>query len=155
MPACSEKPELSATSRRAPSGSPGSVCSVNSFCPSLGPVAIRYVIEAPSRLLIGASSAGSNKIRVLDIACNEPRALERAADPFRDPLHQPIELRRSRRRHGPEPQAALAFPAIDAIQHEEVKVDVQIERAAESLDQRHGSGHTARTCQAGLADQMP
>src|SRR5690606_599271 len=48
-----------------------------------------------------------------------------------------------------------AFPVIDAIQHEEVKVDVQIERAAESLDQRHGSGHTARTCQAGLADQMP
>jgi hypothetical protein len=53
-------PELSATSRRGPSGSAGSVCSVKTFCPSLGPVAIRYVIDAPSRLLIGASSPGSN-----------------------------------------------------------------------------------------------
>ena len=29
-------------------------------CPSLGPVAIRYVIECPSKVLIGASSLGSN-----------------------------------------------------------------------------------------------
>ena len=41
MPACSEKPELSATSGRGASGSAGSVCSVNTFWPSLGPVAIR------------------------------------------------------------------------------------------------------------------
>src|SRR5690606_38640000 len=60
MPACSEKPELSATSRRGASGSAGSVCSVNTFWPSRGPVAIRYVIEAPSSALIGASSPGSN-----------------------------------------------------------------------------------------------
>lgn len=39
--ACSEKPELSATSGRGASGSAGSVCSVNTFWPSLGPVAIR------------------------------------------------------------------------------------------------------------------
>src|SRR5690606_22401248 len=95
------------------------------------------------------------QIRVLDVAGNQPRTLERAADPFRDPLHQPLELFRVRCRHGYEPQVPLAFPAIDAIQHEEVKMHIKIERTAESLDQRHGSGHTARTCQAGLADQMP
>ena len=44
-PAC---PELSATSRRGASGSADSVCSVNTFWTSRGPVAIRYVIEAPS-----------------------------------------------------------------------------------------------------------
>ncbi len=56
MPACSEKPEAWATSRRGASGSAGSVCSVNTFWPSRGPAAIRYVIEAPSSALIGASS---------------------------------------------------------------------------------------------------
>lgn len=60
MPACSEKPELSVTSRRGRSDSANSVCSVNTFCPSRGPVAIRYVIDAPSRLLTGAFSPGSN-----------------------------------------------------------------------------------------------
>ena len=41
IPACSEKPELSATARRGASGSAGSVCSANTFWPSRGPVAIR------------------------------------------------------------------------------------------------------------------
>jgi hypothetical protein len=122
------------------------------LAPRRDPVRDRGPEQTVDRRLLGRIE---RQISVLDSACNEPRALERAADPLRDPLHQPIELGRSGRRHGHEPQVALAFPVIDAIQHEEVKVDVQIERAAESLDQRHGSGHTARTCQAGLADQMP
>src|SRR5690606_16478673 len=114
MPACSEKPELSATSRRAPSGSPGSVCSVNSFCPSLGPVAIRYVLEAPSRLLIGASSAGRNVRYAFSIS--------RAMSPERS-SERPIRS---------------AIRCTSRLSSAEV-----------------GSGHTARTCQAGLADQMP
>ena len=47
-------------SRRGSSGSARNVCSVNTFWPSRGPVAIRYVIEASSRLLIDASSPESN-----------------------------------------------------------------------------------------------
>lgn len=45
MPACSEKPELSATSDRDPAGFAGIVCSVNTFWPSLGPVAIRCTVR--------------------------------------------------------------------------------------------------------------
>ncbi|MDH5502305.1 MAG: hypothetical protein OEY72_14510 [Gammaproteobacteria bacterium] len=33
---------------------------------------------------------------VIDVACDESRALERAADPFGDPLHQALELLRTR-----------------------------------------------------------
>ena len=36
------------------------------------------------------------EIGVIDVACDESRALERAADPFGDPLHQAIELFRAR-----------------------------------------------------------
>src|SRR5690606_15098651 len=71
MPACSEKPEFSATSRRGASGSAGSVCSVNTFWPSRGPVAIRYVIEAvhadhseAPRLLTGASAQAVWSVRL-------------------------------------------------------------------------------------------
>lgn len=154
MPACSEKPELSATSRRGPSGSAGSVCSVKTFCPSLGPVAIRYVIDAPSRLLVGGSSPGSNVRHAFSMSRNEPRVLERAADPFGDPLHQPLQLPGTRSWHGHEPQAAFAFPAIDPIEHEQVKVDIEIERAAESLDQRHGAGQAACARETRLANQL-
>jgi hypothetical protein len=43
--ACGENPERSAMLHRERAGSAGSVFSVNTFCPSRGPVAIRYVIE--------------------------------------------------------------------------------------------------------------
>jgi hypothetical protein len=41
LPGIAPRPELSATSGRRASGSAGSVCKVNTFWPSLGPVAIR------------------------------------------------------------------------------------------------------------------
>jgi hypothetical protein len=62
MPACSEKPELSATSGR----------------------------------LFGWIEG---QIRIVDIPLNESRALEGAADPLGDPLHQALELLRTRRRN--------------------------------------------------------
>ena len=35
-----------------------------------------------------------------------------------------------------------------------MKVKVRIERTAESLDQRHGTGHSARARQAGFANEV-
>ena len=41
-----------------------------------------------------------------------------------------------------------------AAEHEQVKVDVEIERAAEALDQRHGADHAACARETRLANQM-
>jgi hypothetical protein len=57
--ACRENPELSVTSALEGSRSAGSVLRVKTFWTSLGPVAIRKVIERPSKLLMGVSSLGS------------------------------------------------------------------------------------------------
>jgi len=43
-------------------------------------------------------------------------------------------------RHGHKPKSTLTLPAIDPIEHEQVKVHVEIERTAESLYQCHGAG---------------
>jgi hypothetical protein len=62
------------------------------------------------------------EIRALDVARHQSRTLERAADPRRDPLHQPLELPGARGRDGYEPQAPDAVPAIDAVEREQVKM---------------------------------
>jgi hypothetical protein len=72
-----------------------------------------------------------SEIRVVDIPRDEPRALERAADPRRHPLHQALEFLRTRGRHGHEPQSAVSLSMIDAVEHEQVKMDIEIERIAE------------------------
>jgi hypothetical protein len=80
-------PELSATSRRGSSGSAGSVCSVNILALARArrdPVRDRRAEQTIDRRLL---SPIEREIRVLDVACNEPRALERAADPLGNPLH--------------------------------------------------------------------
>jgi hypothetical protein len=70
--------------------------------------------------------------------------------PLCDPLHQPREVLRTRGQQPNEAQAIITLPAIDPIKHEQVKVHVEIERAAESLYQGHGPGHRAGARQAGL-----
>ena len=93
--------------------------------------------QAVDRRLLGRIE---REIRVLAVARDEPRALERAAATPCNPPHQPLELLRARGRHGHQPQTTLRnVPAIDAVEHEHVKVHVEIERASESLYQCHGA----------------
>ena len=94
------------------------------------------------------------EIGIVDIPLNEPGALERAADPFGDPLHQALELLRTRRRNRHEHQATFTLTPINAVEHEQVEMDIEIERAAEALYQGHCPCDCARTRQTGFANQM-
>jgi hypothetical protein len=51
------------------------------------------------------------------------------------PLHQTLELRRARGRHGYEPQSTLTLPSINPVEHEHVQVYVEIQSRPEALDQ--------------------
>ena len=95
------------------------------------------------------------EIRILDVARDEPGALEGAADPLGYPLHQPLQLAGARGRDRNEHETAFPGPAIHPVEHEQVKVHVEIERTAEALYQGHGARHRARAGQARLADQVP
>ena len=44
--------------------------------------------------------------------------------------------------------------SVDPVQHQQVKVDAQVQRAAEALDQGHGAGLRGRWGQSRLADQV-
>lgn len=85
------------------------------------------------RLLAGIEG----EIRFLEVARDEPGALERAADARGDPLHQMLERIRARGWDRDEPQGTLALPAIDTVEHQQVKVHIEVERTAEALDQGH------------------
>ena len=66
------------------------------------------------------------EIRVLDVTRDEPRALERAADPRGNLLHQLPELTGARGRHLHEHETAFPGAAIHPVEHEQVKVHVEI-----------------------------
>jgi hypothetical protein len=65
------------------------------------PVRDRSAQQGVDRRLIARNE---RQIRALDVARDQPRALQRTADALRDPLHQTLEIRRARGRHGHEPQ---------------------------------------------------
>ena len=60
----------------------------------------------------------------------------------------------ARGRHRNEHETAFAGAAINAVEHEQVKVHVEIQCAAEALYQGHRTGRRARARQAGLPDQV-
>jgi hypothetical protein len=43
---------------------------------------------------------------------------------------------------------------VGAVEHEHVKVNVEIERGAKALDQRHGTGHTGRAREPRLLEYV-
>lgn len=65
MCVCKENPAYSATPFLGSSSRPGTVCSVNTFCPARGPTATRYVIEWPMRSSIALPVAGSKARKLL------------------------------------------------------------------------------------------
>lgn len=108
MPLCQQRNRWGELKPAEGCGSAGSVCSVKAFRPSLGPVAIRQVIEDQGRQRIVPSSAPiEHHIRTVDISCNELRTLELAADSLCDPLHQALEPLCARGRHRKKPQSTL------------------------------------------------
>jgi hypothetical protein len=72
------------------------------------------------------------EVSALHVTRDEPRALERAANPGGDSLHQLLELPGARGRHRNEYETAFPRAAINAIEHEQVKVHVEIQRTAEA-----------------------
>ena len=66
-------------------------------------------------------------------------ALQVPADAGRDGLQQLVRLGPGRRRHPPELEPVMT-PDVDRVQHQQVEVDIQVQRAAEALDQGHGAG---------------
>ena len=107
------------------------------------------IVAAEERYLRGRFGAD------FDAYCRDvPGALERAADPLGDPLHQLLEHLRARGRDRDEHETTLTVTTINAVEHQQVKVHIEVERTAEALDQGHGPGHGARARQTRLADQV-
>ena len=94
------------------------------------------------------------QVGVLDVARDEPGVLERAPDPLGDRLHRALERRPTRCGHGHEPQTHF-LTDVNAVQKQHVKVNVEIERRAETLDRCHRAGRSARPRHTRLPDRVP
>jgi len=90
------------------------------------------------------------QIRVFDVPCDQPRALERAPDPLGDRSDQDGKLIGAGGRHEQELEIR-PVTGMDAVEAEHVEVDVEVERGAEALDQHDRARPGPRVRQAGPA----
>jgi hypothetical protein len=95
--------------------------------PRCNPVGDRRPEQGVDRRLLAGIEG---EIRIVDVVRDEPGALERAADPLGDPLHQLLERIGARGRDRDEHETSLTVPTISAVQHQQVKVHIEIERTA-------------------------
>ena len=79
--------------------------------------------------------------------------LQVPADAGGDGVQQLIEVGLGGWRRAVELEPVMAA-SIDSVQHQQVKVDVQVQRAAKALDQGHGAGLRGCLGQSRLADQV-
>ena len=77
---------------------------------------------------------------VLDVALDETSAFQYLADTRGDPLDESLQFVRARGCHGVEHRRIDTIGQIHAIQKQHVKVDVQVQRGAKALNQRHRAG---------------
>jgi hypothetical protein len=75
-------------------------------------------------------------------------AFEGAADTFGDALHECLQLRLTRRLNAAE-HRGIGVDEIRAVEHEGVKMNVEIERRPKTLDQRHGTRRASPTRESG------
>jgi len=91
--------------------------------------------------------------RVLHVALDYAPLLQHPADAGGDLLHQFMQLGACRSRHMPKHRRRPFRRQIHPIQEDHVKVDVQVQRRTEALDQRHGAGEPRGAGEASLLQQ--
>jgi len=102
----------------------------------------------------GSLARITREVAVLHIARDQPRALERSADALGDDLDPVLQLAGARCRHRNEPQARASL-RVDAVEKLHMEVNIEIQCAAEALDQRHGTGLRARARESCSPYYMP
>jgi hypothetical protein len=107
--------------------------------------------ESDSPLNRGAADARQSRgffdhrvqLRRIGVARIQAAALEQTLHPCGDPRKHDAHLFIRRRRQGPEPERVpIAFGEEDGVEEQRVEMDVQVQSAAEPLDDRHGSRTT-------------
>jgi hypothetical protein len=96
----------------------------------------------------------SSKPSVLDVALDQAMTFQHMGHVCADLPDQPLQLVRTRPCHGAELRRVGALEQIHPVQKQHVKVDVQVQRRAKALNQRHGPGRGAGAREAGLADEI-
>jgi hypothetical protein len=86
-------------------------------------------------------------------ASQDALAFERAADAFGHALHERLQLFLTRGLNSPE-HGRLGINEIGAVEHESVKVNIEIEGRPKSLDQRHRTRRAARARQSRLLENV-
>ena len=91
---------------------------------------------------------------ILGVALDEAAALEEAPDTVREGAGQLVELGARGCLDAAKAQRAVETLGVDAVEDEHVEVHVEVQRAAEALDQPHRTRLRALARESGLADQV-
>ena len=91
---------------------------------------------------------------VLGVSFEDAAALEQAADTVREGGAQRVELGARRCSDPTKAQRPVGTLDVDAVEDKQVEVHVEVERAAEVLDQRHRARLRVLLRETGLADQV-
>ena len=91
---------------------------------------------------------------VLGVAFYDAPALEETADAVRERGGQGVQLGARRRRHAAKAQRAVGTLDVNAVEDKHVEVHIEVQRAAEALDQRHRACPRVLAREPSLADQV-
>lgn len=108
-------------------------------------------LQLRHRIIVHGFSA---QITVFNIALQQTLPLQLAADPTGNRTDQGGKLLMAGRLDPDKAQTFVRVIDVDTIQKQHVEVQIQVERAAEALNQRHCAGPGVLVSESRLLDEM-